>query len=388
MILEKESIMPKTYDTIIIGAGIAGASIAHALSQQNQNVLVLDRDGIAFGGSGAAGAFVSPKIGKGSALQTLTNEAFVYARDFYGARCPEYFHQTGVVRIPKDEADAQKFTVYEKYNDTTYENYSSEKLKSLGINVGMESFYFPDAGDCDAPEVCAFLLKDIEVQICNVEKLSFSDGLWACGTTQESGEETSMVYQAKNIVLATGYESNLSDMRYMGIRGTWGTRGDFSSKLNLNVSMHQSMSVGANVEGVIKLGATHEKRVKLPIPCDAAEALSLQEKAATMIDTSDLELIKSYCGMRAGSKDYFPLVGQVIDVAYMLETYPAIVRGAKPELKHIENLYVINGLGGRGFVFAPLMAKMLAALIVEKKEIDKRVNPDRLFLKWCRKTSF
>ena len=89
--------------------------------------------------------------------------------------------------------------------------------------------------------------------------------------------------------------------------------------------------------------------------------------------------------MRAGSKDYFPLVGQVIDVPYMLEIYPKVRRGAKPELTHIDGLYVFNGLGGRGFVFAPLMAKILAEHVMDKKEIDKRVNSDRLFLKWCRK---
>ena len=89
--------------------------------------------------------------------------------------------------------------------------------------------------------------------------------------------------------------------------------------------------------------------------------------------------------MRAGSKDYFPLVGKVIDVPYMLETYPAVVRGAKPELKHVDGLYVLNGLGGRGFVFAPLMAKILAECIISHKSVDSRVNPDRLFLKWARK---
>jgi tRNA 5-methylaminomethyl-2-thiouridine biosynthesis bifunctional protein len=90
--------------------------------------------------------------------------------------------------------------------------------------------------------------------------------------------------------------------------------------------------------------------------------------------------------MRSGSKDYFPLVGKVIDVPFMLENYPAIMRGSKPEMKYIDHLYVSNGLGGRGFVFAPLMAKILAECIVEGKEIDASVDPDRLFLKWCRKS--
>ncbi len=89
--------------------------------------------------------------------------------------------------------------------------------------------------------------------------------------------------------------------------------------------------------------------------------------------------------MRAGSKDYFPLVGKVIDVPYMLDTYPAIVRGAKPVFEYVDNLYILNGLGGRGFVFAPLMAKMLVGHMVEGEEVDERVCADRLFLKWARK---
>jgi len=366
--------MAKDYDTIIIGAGIAGATVAYTLSQQNQKVLVLDKNGIASGGSGAAGAFVSPKIGKGSPLQKLTNEAFSFAKDFYLSTCPEYFNQTGVIRIPKDEGDAQKFSEYELYNDNVYENYTKTQLKAEGIESNFESFLFPEAGDCDAVAVCAFLLKDIEVLQYEVKEIKRENNVWAVGD-----------YSAKNIVLATGYESNLADLRYMGIRGTWGTRGDFSSQLDLKVSMHQAMSVGANVGGIIKLGATHEKEVKEIVPCQEEQALLLKEKASALIDVSDLVLKKSFCGMRAGSKDYFPLLGKVIDVPMMLETYPKVMRGAKPELGYVKNLYVLNGLGGRGFVFAPLMASWLAQYIVEGKEIDKRVHADRLFFKWARK---
>ncbi len=367
--------MTASYDTIIIGAGIAGAATAHALRQQGQKVLVLDKKGIASGGSGAAGAFVSPKIGKGSALQTLTNEAFSFAKDFYLSTCPQFFHQTGVIRLPKDEEDAKKFSDYEVFNENKYEKYSKEQLHSLGIKPEFESFYFPEAGDCDAVEVCEFLLKEIEVLEVDVKEIIHEDDLWCVDQ-----------YKAKNLVLATGFDSDLADLRYMGIKGTWGTRGDFASSLPLEVSMHQSMSVGANVGGLIKLGATHEKEVKEIVSCKEAQALLLKEKASSLIDCSDLKLQKVYCGMRAGSKDYFPLLGKVIDVSFMLENYPAIVRGAKPAMTYIDNLFICNGLGGRGFVFAPLMAKLLAECIVDKKEVDVRMKTDRLFLKWCRKS--
>jgi len=364
----------KFYDTIIIGAGIAGASLAHALTQQNQKVLVLDKKGIASGGSGAAGAFVSPKIGLASPLHSLTNEAFEYAKDFYLNHCPEYYAQTGVLRIPKDDADAKKFPIYEKANSNAYEHYDSERLKALGIDVPYDGFYFPEAGACEALDICVFLLKGIDFHIHEVKQMHHSNGLWHIDG-----------YSATNIVIATGFENKLFDMDYMSVHGIWGNRGDFSSSLDLPISMHQSMSVGANVDGIIKLGATHERGVKDVKPCEEKESLSLKEMASELIDTSDLELTQMYCGMRAGSRDSFPLIGKVIDVDTMLETHPSIKKGRKFPLKYIDNLYVYNGLGGRGFVFAPMLAQMLAEHIIEGKEIDKRVNPDRLFLKWCRK---
>ena len=367
--------MTAFYDTIIIGAGIAGAATAYALSQKGQRVLVLEKKGIASGGSGAAGAFVSPKIGKGSPLQTLTNEAFSFAKDFYLSVCPQFFHQTGVIRLPKDEEDEKKFSEYEVFNENRYENYPKEQLHSLGIRSEFESYYFPEAGDCDAVEVCELLLKEVEVREVDVKVIIQEGDLWCVDH-----------YKAKNLVLATGYESDLADLRYMGIKGTWGTRGDFASSLSLDVSMHQTMSVGANVDGIIKLGATHEKDVKEIVSCKEEQALLLKEKASSLIDSSDLTLQKVYCGMRAGSKDYFPLLGKVINVPFMLENHPAIVRGAKPAMTYIDNLFVCNGLGGRGFVFAPLMAKMLAECMMDKKEVDVRMRTDRLFLKWCRKS--
>ena len=365
------------YDTIVIGAGVAGASAAYYLRQEGHRVLVLDKRGIAGGGSGAAGAFVSPKIGKGSPLQSLTNEAFSFAKKFYTEQFPDCYLQTGVVRIPKDDEDAQKFSDYEPYNTNRYEKLSSERLQKIGIRTPYEGFYFEEAGVCLAPELCIRLLEGIDFDRYDVKALNYlaEDSIWKVGD-----------YRAKNVILASGFEDELADMRYMGVRATWGTRGDFASSIRLDVSMHQSMSVSANIGGIVKLGATHEKSVKRPVDCVERQALGLREMAAGLVNVSDFELIETFCGMRAGSRDYFPLLGRIIDVSYMLRSFPAVTRGSKPALKYIDNLFVCNGLGGRGFVFGPMMGRMLADLIVDGKAVDPRVNPDRLFLKWCRRS--
>jgi len=369
--------MLKIYDTIIIGAGIAGCCTAYFLKQKGQSVLVVDRSSLpASGGSGAAGAFVSPKIGKKSPLQELTNEAFLFAKDFYLQYFWDYFHQTGVIRIPKDKDDAKKFSIYEAFNETSYRWVGKEELHRLGIKNGYDSFLFDDSGVCDAPKMCRAILGKIPYVQYDVKSLLFKDGVWRVGE-----------HRSKNVVLATGYQNELFDMRYMGVKGTWGSRGDYSSGLSLEVSMHKSISISANINGIIKIGATHVKSKEPCMQCDGEPLKRLFESASQMVDTSDFVIKEIFCGMRAGSKDYFPLVGSVIDVPFMLETYPSLLKGAKPPLKHIDNLYLCNGLGGRGFVFAPLMGKILADKIVDAKRVDPRVDSDRLFLKWCRRST-
>jgi len=369
----------KIYDVIVVGAGVAGCSSAYFLKEKGLDVLVLDRAGIAAsGGSSAAGAFVSPKIGKGSPLQSLTNEAFEFAKDFYRENFPQHFSQTGVIRIPKDSEDAQKFSEYEKFNHSKRELIDTKTLLNLGIRQEYESFLFNEAGVCDAPKMCQALIENIPYAQYEVKSLNYEDGLWKIGK-----------YRAKKLILATGYENRFFDMRYMGVRGTWGTRGDYESDIEFNVSMHQKISISANIEGIVKIGATHDKEVDTCIRCDGRPLAEIFKIASTMVDTSNFRLKETFCGMRSGSKDYFPLLGEVINVSSMLEAYPTLTKGLKlqDEPKKIDNLYVCNGLGGRGFVFAPLMGKMLADNIVDGIKIDERVHPDRLFLKWCRKSS-
>ena len=380
------------YDAIVIGAGIAGSSAAFALHRAGLRVMLVDRSSVAAsGGSGAAGAFVAPKIGKGGPLQQLTNEAFEYAHRFYREHFPEHFTASGVVRIPRDAEDAKKYQEYSQYNISKYENWNEAKLKHHKIDDPLGGFFFPDAGDCDAPALCRALAERVDFRQFRVERLRREEGVaesvWLIeGRVGEETEEApTQTLRAHRVVLATGHQNDLLDMRYMGVKGLWGSRGDYRTTRTLPVSLHKRLSVSSSRQGIVKIGATHVKHPNPCVVCDGQPLSGLFAEASKLVDTSDFVLERTYCGMRSGSRDFFPVVGPVIDVPWMLEHHSAIVRGAKAPLQHYPDLYILNGLGGRGFVWAPLMAEWLSGCIVEKRPIVEAVHPDRLFWKWVRK---
>ena len=56
--------MNTNFDTIIAGAGLAGASAAMALAKSGQRVCILDRSEFASGASGSGLALVSPMMSR------------------------------------------------------------------------------------------------------------------------------------------------------------------------------------------------------------------------------------------------------------------------------------------------------------------------------------
>jgi tRNA 5-methylaminomethyl-2-thiouridine biosynthesis bifunctional protein len=76
--------MNKEYDYVIIGAGIAGCSLAYFLSKYSKSILLIDRNSnVAFGASGAAGAFLSPLLGKPNDFKDLIAKSLIFSTNFY-----------------------------------------------------------------------------------------------------------------------------------------------------------------------------------------------------------------------------------------------------------------------------------------------------------------
>jgi len=91
--------MNQTYDAIVIGAGVMGGSIAYNLSQRGLKVLILERQSIAVGATGASSGLVRMHYDV-EVDSALAWESFHYFKNWnerIGGDCG--FHRTGFLQI-------------------------------------------------------------------------------------------------------------------------------------------------------------------------------------------------------------------------------------------------------------------------------------------------
>ena len=82
------------------------------------------------------------------------------------------------------------------------------------------------------------------------------------------------------------------------------------------------------------------------------------------------ELLGGHAALRATTPDHLPMCGPVVDATRFSQDCADLHHGrhwqAYPTAPTIENLYLINGLGSRGFTSAPLLGRLLGAMIAQQ----------------------
>jgi tRNA 5-methylaminomethyl-2-thiouridine biosynthesis bifunctional protein len=361
------------YDVAIIGAGINGCATVFELIKKNKKVIIFDKEDIAAGGSGAAGAFISPKFSKAGELKDLIHNAFNYSIDFYEKNFPHILTKAQLVHIAKDESDAKILKHYKQDTDL--------ELKDAPFQTKEESISL-DAGIVDAKRMCQALCKGAEFKKQKVDTLVYDDGYWIINET----------YGAKTVILATGAYEQLIKEPYLKLRGVWGHRIDIKTTTKNDYSIHQYVSISPSSDGVLAIGATHNVHfhsdtATKPYDIQAGRA-ELLEKASKTIQLDNVEVIKDYTGLRSGSFDYIPIVGKLVLSKESLLLDARKLKTKKPnfdEYTYYPSLYMINGNGGYGFVLAPFLAKMLSNEILNNIKIDDKLSPARFFARWAKK---
>jgi len=160
--------VPRRDKTIaVIGAGIAGCTVAAALKKRGFQVTVIDRHERA--GSGASGnpeGIVYPKLSPRDDLLPRVNLAAIqFASDYYQPFWDNGLgRQCGVLVVPETDKASNDFKlISQRYADQTemVETITHEQLEELsGIPLQAESaLYFPKLGWLPPQLICQKLLE-------------------------------------------------------------------------------------------------------------------------------------------------------------------------------------------------------------------------------------
>ena len=375
----------KEYDYVIIGAGITGSSAAYFLSKYSNSILLIDKnEKVAFGASGAAGAFLSTLLGKPNKFKDLISQSLKFSTTFYKEIKSQSFKNDGICRIPKNDEDKEKFDSYKPYMDFEY-------------SVLNDGYFFNIGSWINPLEVCELLTKNIQKKMkYDVVSIVQNNEFWILNSE----------IKTKNLILCTGANTKLIKEEYFDIRAVWGQKIDLTTTTNVNFNYHKECSISKAIKSddsnlyKVSIGATHhrfnDKHLDLDdeyskfytkdvINNDTSKLINL---ANDILKLDDVEVNDIKIGARASSTDYFPMIGKLIDSKKSFEKFPHLLNGTHIKenmLISIDNLYVLNGVGGRGFVLSPYLANELVENIINNKKIDDNISTYRLFKRWAKK---
>ena len=322
----------------VIGGGIAGAAMARAARAEGLEVAVFD-DGEA-PASGNPAALVTPALDAGGGPRAaLPAQAFARAVALY-ARSPEAVIARGVLKLPVAPRDGERHAAV-----------AAQDLFEPGAMI------LPHADDAAArlrEPVAAGVLDMVDALVveparvieawrdqaasARVARLAREDGVWRLYAPDDR-----LLAEADVVVLAGGASLArlwpAAPIRPVRGQATWTER-----------PAPAPAAFGAYAiptrDGVL-FGATHDRG---DLGTDAREADDRRNLQA---------LAKGLPGLAAQLADA-PLRGRAAVRATTADHLP--LAGAVPGSP--DGLFVLGGLGGRGFCLAPLLAEHLAARIL------------------------
>lgn len=331
---------PRPGRVAVVGGGVAGAALARAFQRLGSPVTVVD-PAPGSGASGNPAALVSPRLDAGGGLVArLGAQAFARAVDLYRAEASQAIVAEGALKLRTGRRDAERFATL-----AASDLFREGVLQALDAQAASDRLGEP----CDgglwmataltvAPDlVLSRWLEGAHVvhgPAASLERtpegwrLSDSDGkVLAEADVVCLAAGAGLARWREEIELVRGQASWTREAALPGAPASWG---GYAAPLP---------------GGGVIFGATHDRGETTAATTPDADQRNLQGLRARLpglaarLASASLE---SRAGVRASSPDRLPLAGQA---------------GA-------DGLFLLGGLGGRGFSWAPLLAEHVAAVAV------------------------
>ncbi len=344
-------------DYLIVGAGLAGISFSEVALKNNKTIFVLDND--SQNSSKIAGGLYNPVILKRFSEVWQAQAQLVLMNEFYDS-----LKQKIKVDFDFKKPILRKFFSIEEQNNW----FAASDKAALSPFLSTDLIYKKYEG-IDAPFGYGEVLQTGYVDTALLLKI-YKDFLISNNLFREESfdydelrlQNDTIIYkdiEAKHILFAEGF--GVHSNPYFNTLPLDGTKGELfiikAPDLDLDVIVNTSVFILPIGNDLYKVGATYNWKDKTDLPTEEGKA-ELVARIKEIL-SCDFEIISHFAGVRPTVKDRRPLIG----------THP----------KH-PSVHILNGLGTRGVMLGPAMAKVLYDSIEHQIPLDKTVDIKR-FLK-------
>jgi tRNA 5-methylaminomethyl-2-thiouridine biosynthesis bifunctional protein len=346
-------VVPKSVVTsrvAIVGAGIGGAALARSLRRLDLTPVLIEAQAPGAGASGNPVALVTPRLDAGlGAAAELHAQAFAYASALYLRETPQAVIAQGALQLEGVQKDASRFdriAAWDGFATGALRRLSrAEAVMRLDEPTATGGLAYAEALTIAPAVALAVWLDGVERVPGHVASLERAANGWRlldnCGA---------LIANADAVVLAAGPASlrlTSPPLALMAVRGQvcWTDAVPFTGAPGSFGSYALPLPSG----GVL-FGATHGREdwgTELRLEDEARNLDQLRQgrpRLAAAIEASRTRTpLEGRASLRAATPDHMPLAGAAA--------------GA-------DGVYLLSGLGARGFTLAPLLAEHVAALIV------------------------
>lgn len=347
----------------VIGGGIAGASLAHALHQKGGHVTIFEKKGLASGGSGNSIGLCNPRITFNRGHEAdFYSSAFSNAHKLFKKISGHYdigFHGCGNLHTVTDNQKEKRFQGFVGnwgwHPDHAHILNPDLSSDIAGIKLNHSNLYLPDAGMVSPKKLTDFLANSASLILYDVITIEKNGNNW-----RVSNSDFDVV------ILAGGFDvlkfSMAGHLPLQKIRGqiTKVTVGEIYKKLKVSLSYGGYSSVAMNGEAIIGSTFQHWIDTDTLRPEDDDDNINKLKSIAPEL-TNGLMVSGGRASFRCAAKDRTPVIG---------------------EIDGFDNLYISTAHGSHGILSSLMGAEFLSAKIVGEPNIlpisvEKALSPNR-----------